>query len=145
MQISVLNEKSAGNGGSALCLGLALISGFIVPCFGCGSSKPVDPNRASISGTVTYDGKPLPAGSITFAAVDGNIASTISVEDGGHYATDRAPLGPNQVTVDTASIKYGNPANFVAIPAKYADPTKSGFTVEVKPGVNENVNFDLKP
>jgi hypothetical protein len=117
----------------------------MVSCFGCGSSKQEDPNRASISGTVTYDGKPLPAGSVTFASTEGNLASTVSINENGRYSTDRAPLGPNQVTIDTASIKYGNPAKFIAIPAKYADPTQSGFTVDVKPGVNENVNFDLKP
>jgi hypothetical protein len=93
---------------------------------------------------VMYDGKPLPAGSILFASAEGNLASTIAIRD-GRYSTDRAPLGPNQVTIDTASIKYGNPAKFVAIPAKYADPTQSGLTVEIKPGANENVNFDLKP
>lgn len=144
MQLPDLGWKSTDKRGSR-CLAFVLISGATVFCLGCGSSKPVDPNRASISGAVTYDGKPLPAGAITFASVDGNLASTISIEAGGRYSTDRAPLGPNQVTIDTASIKYGNPASFVAIPAKYADPTKSGLTVEVKPGVNENVNFDLKP
>lgn len=80
-----------------------------------------------------------------FASVDGNLASTISIQDDGRYSTDRVPLGPNQVTVDTASIKYGNPAKYVAIPAKYADPTRSGLTVEIMPGENQNVNFDLKP
>jgi hypothetical protein len=69
----------------------------------------------------------------------------VSINENGSYSTDRAPLGPNQVTIDTASIKYGNPAKFIAIPAKYADPTQSGFTAEIKPGENANVNFDLKP
>ena len=38
-----------------------------------------------------------------------------------------------------------NPATFVPILAKYADSGTSALTAEVKPGANENVNFDLKP
>jgi hypothetical protein len=48
------------------------------------------------------------------------------------------------VTFDTYSINFGNPANFVAIPAKYNDSATSGFTAEIKPGSNDGVNFDLK-
>ncbi|WP_428304137.1 hypothetical protein [Lacipirellula sp.] len=51
----------------------------------------------------------------------------------------------NLVSVETESLKYGSPALFTAIPAKYTEYATSGLQVEVKPGANENVNFDLKP
>lgn len=112
--------------------------------FGCGPKQAVDPNRSSVSGTISFDGKPLPAGSIVFTSANGGIASTARIIDGA-YTTDRAPLGKNLVSVDTSSIKYGNPAKYVPLPAKYADSATSGLDIEVKPGDNANVNFDLKP
>lgn len=110
---------------------------------GCGQ-KAVDPNRTMVSGTVTYDGKPLPAGNVSFESSEKGIATSVQIKDGS-YSTDRAPVGTVAVGVDTASIQYGNPAKFVPIPAKYADSATSGLSIEIKPGDNPNVNFDLKP
>jgi len=145
MRIPVCRWNPAINSDSGLFLTLALTSGAIAFCCGCGSGKQADPNRAAISGTVTYDGKPLPAGAVTFASAEGTLASTVSLDENGRYSTDRAPLGPNQVTIDTSFIKYGNPSKFVPIPAKYADPLQSGLTAEVKAGEETTANFDLKP
>jgi len=111
---------------------------------GCGGTERADEVRATVSGTVTYNGKPLPAGTIVFASAGGNIASTISIGEGGRYSTDRAPIGANLVSIDTSSIQYGNPAKYVPIPEKYADPTASGLTADVKRGDNENVDFALQ-
>lgn len=110
---------------------------------GCGPEPYVDPNRATVSGAVTFDGKPLPAGVMTFDSTEGRIGTSISIVQ-GRYATDRVPLGPNTVTVETESLMFGSPGLYTKIPAKYADPTQSGFTVDVKPGENANVNFELK-
>ncbi len=111
---------------------------------GCGSKPPVDNSRASVSGIVTFDGKPLPGANITFASVDSPIASAVSLGEGGRYASSRVPIGVNQVIIETDSLRYGSPHLHVPIPAKYADPSKSGLTADIKPGENENVNFDLK-
>jgi hypothetical protein len=116
---------------------------LVAYALGC-TQKPIDPNRTTVSGAVTYDGKPLPAGSVSFESSEKGIATSAPIKD-GVYSTDRAPTGKIAVGVDTASIKYGDPAKFVPIPAKYADSATSGLSVEIKPGVNENVNFDLKP
>src|SRR5689334_18166198 len=110
---------------------------------GCGQ-KAMDPNRTIVSGIITYDGKPLPAGSVSFESSEKGIATSTQIKDGS-YLTDRAPIGKIAVGVDTASIQYGNPAKFVPIPAKYADSATSGLSIEIKSGANENVNFDLKP
>jgi len=110
---------------------------------GCGN-EPVDANRTSVSGSVSYDGKSLPAGTISFESAEKGIATSTSIKD-GIYSSDRAPTGSVKVSIDTASIKYGNPAKHVPIPGKYADTATSGLTVDIKAGVNQNVNFDLKP
>ena len=110
-----------------------------------GCSEPsVDSNRTTVAGAVTFDGKPLPAGKVLFESSEKGIATTAPIKDGS-YSTDRAPIGKVAVGVDTVSVKYGNPSQFVRIPAKYADTATSGMEIEIKPGENANVNFDLKP
>ncbi len=123
------------------CYGLLVV--FAVASLGCGPKQKADPNRTTVSGNVTFDGKPLRGGNITFALVNGNIASTVSLNE-GHYSTNRVPIGLNQVSIETESLKYGSPGLYVKIPDKYTDPTKSGFQVEIKPGENTDANFELK-
>jgi hypothetical protein len=120
-----------------------LLVGLLV-CSGCGEGQKVDENRTTVSGEVSFNGKPLPAGTISFGSATGSTGSTVPIRD-GQYASDRVPLGANMVTVDTSSVRFGNPAKFVEIPERYMDPTKSGLSVEVKPGANDNINFELKP
>ncbi len=120
-----------------------LIAGLLI-CTGCGDGKKVDENRTTVSGAITFDGKPLPAGTISFGSSTDSTGSTVPIRD-GKYASGRVPLGSNMVTIDTSSVRYGNPAQFVEIPERYMDPTKSGLSVDVQPGTNENVNFELKP
>jgi hypothetical protein len=110
---------------------------------GCGPHQKADPNRSTVSGNVTFDGKPLRAGVITFALVDGHTASTVSLNE-GRFSSDRVPVGVNQVSIETESLKYGSGSLYVQIPAKYGDPSKSGLQVELKPGEKKEVNFELK-
>lgn len=111
---------------------------------GCGPRQEALENRAGLSGTISFAGKPIPAGTIVFQAVEGYTTTSASIKD-GKYATPRAPLGQNLVRVETETVKYVSPNAYVAIPAKYADFKDSGLTAEIKPGANENVNFDLTP
>jgi hypothetical protein len=117
---------------------------FIVSaCTGCGGQSQMPKDRASVSGAVTYQGKPLPAGRLTFDSVEGSVATPVSITD-GRYSTPRAPIGKCDVTVDTTSIQAGNPAKYVKIPEKYLYPGESGLTAEIKEGENENVDFNLE-
>lgn len=112
---------------------------------GCGPEPQVDENRTSISGVVTFNGTPLKAGTIRFDSRDSPIGTSTSISADGRYGTNRIPLGQNLVTIETKSLQYGSPHLYTKIPEKYADPSRSGLTVEVKAGTNENVNFELKP
>ncbi len=111
---------------------------------GCGPEPQVDKDRSSIAGLVTFAGKPLQAGTITFDSTDKAISSAVSIGQDGRYRTNRVPLGPNIVTIETEGLQYGSPHLYVRIPGRYADASKSGLKVDVKPGENENVNFELK-
>jgi hypothetical protein len=112
---------------------------------GCGPEQPVDPNRTTVSGTVSFNGQPLKAGTITFDSTEKQLSTSVPIGTDGRYATNRMPIGANIVTIETEMLKHGSPHLYVKIPAKYANPVSSGLAVEIKQGVNENVNFELKP
>jgi hypothetical protein len=80
------------------------------------------------------------AGTIMFEAADGGLATPVGIGEGG--AT--RPIGANAVSIDTESLVYGSPRLCVATPQKYWDTSTSGLMADIKLGVNENVNFDLK-
>jgi hypothetical protein len=56
-----------------------------------------------VSGTVTYDGQPLPAGRITFVAADGRKQSAMI--ENGVYEVSQVPPGVCKVAVETAFLK----------------------------------------
>lgn len=111
---------------------------------GCSQAPAGPKDRGVVTGVVTFDGQPLPGGVLNFQSTERPVGAMIMIKSGGTYATDRAPLGENVVTVETASLQFGNAAAFVRIPLKYSDPKTSGFVVDVKPGMNEHVDFVLK-
>ena len=124
-------------------LGLILAACLLATHAGCDGNQQT-PDRAIVSGIVTFSGQPLQGGSITFQSAEQPTGTTVMIQAGGRYSTDRAPLGKNLVTIETESLQYGNAAAYVKIPAKYNDPTKSGLTADVKLGENENVDFTLE-
>lgn len=119
---------------------------------GCGQS-----NR--VTGTVTFDGKPLPAGQVTFLC-DGKgrpaIAATISAA--GAYEIVNPPTGRAHVFVRTFkpqpkpppgvdpetgrdySADWVDTGPFVPIPKKYASPETSGLEYRIIPG---DQTFDI--
>lgn len=71
------------------CL-MVVVGGIAAASAGCGSSDGLD--RKEVSGTVTFDGKPLPNGSIQFQpkAADGGVAvSGGSTIEAGRYRIRR--------------------------------------------------------
>jgi hypothetical protein len=123
----------------------SILTFSLVALIGCSGGAPKDESRTQVSGQITFNGKPLPAGNLTFKLKDSPLATQVSIKAEGRYLTDRVPIGPNMVSVETESLQYGSPSLYTAIPAKYTEYATSGLEVEIKPGVNENVNFDLKP
>jgi hemoglobin len=101
---------------------------------------------ASVSGRITYKGKPLPAGSVTFNKA--KAAYVAKIQPDGTYELKNLPDDSYQIAIETASAKAPTkdgrekPAEFVPIPAQYADPLRSGLTAEIKAGSN-TLDFDL--
>jgi len=120
---------------------------------GCGASGP---QMARVSGTVTYDGKPVPQGTVTFIAKDANGRNaTGAIQSDGSYTLqteqpgDGAQVGQYDVTVaaidapvlDYVPTKPVTPKRLV--PEKYEKPQSSGLTATVKSGSN-TIPLELK-
>jgi hypothetical protein len=110
---------------------------------GCQPESTGPKDRATLSGTVSLAGTPLRGGTISFKSTTNPVTTSAMIYAGGKYSTDRAPLGKNIVTIETESLKYGNAKDYVQIPNRYADPSSSGLTADIKPGDNTDVNFEL--
>lgn len=124
---------------------------------------------SAVTGTVTFDGKPIKVGTITFESVatdsaggsrmimtrirDGKykFESTDGPAPGQHkvavkafneaVAEDTAPAGKNNKQTPTRETGNVEPENY--IPPQFN--TETTLTVDVTAGLNENVDFSLKP
>jgi hypothetical protein len=129
---------------AALTVGLALAAA------GCGGGT------ATVSGTVTYRGKPVPGGSVVLYCADKQIVRGLIGPDGA-YRIPNVPPGPAAVTVQAhARVPDGlrlaqklppvqdgpippdaapGPADKVAaVPPRYSLPEESGLSVVVGRG-----------
>jgi hypothetical protein len=111
---------------------------------------------ASVSGKVTYNGKPVPKGTISFVPVSGNGRNAVGElgPDGSYKLQtettgDGAELGDYTVTVsahDEEVLQYipktPLPPKLLA-PAKYENPKTSDLKATVKKGSN-SFPFELK-
>lgn len=134
--------RSARRRGRALRL---LFAGLLVICLaGCpGTDRRPEP-RAGVAGTVTYDGQPLPGGSIAFVSADDpGMRVTCLIRPDGSYAVSDAPVGTVRVAIETDSVRLGDPDNYVAIPARYATSEHSGLTAQITAGGENQRDFRL--
>ncbi len=117
-------------------------------------NKPADKKpgtKTSISGKVTYKGKPLSGGAIIFEGADGRVV-TATIDADGTYKLDK--IKPNvayKLAITTEAVKRnppgGKPAispkgapELIVIPEKYSDADKSGLTFTPQEG---NQNHDI--
>ncbi|MDY3552684.1 carboxypeptidase-like regulatory domain-containing protein [Gemmata sp. JC717] len=112
-------------------------AGFLLLSSGCGP-KVVMPG--AVKGVVTYHGKPVSGGRITFAPGSaGTELSGMIGPDGSFLVTGLTP-GEQHVSVTTAQFKNQTKAPagiklaYVAIPEKYAKAESSGLTINVPQG-----------
>lgn len=97
-------------GGIMSILG-ALVLAAACGCGGAAGEGSVDNPRASASGTVTFDGKPIPSGSVQFTHLDTGIYSNCLI-DGGTYKSERGAgpvIGRNTVTISGLDGVNGKP------------------------------------
>jgi hypothetical protein len=74
--------------------GLYLLIMVLVLAPSCGCAPPT----GSVSGTVTYQGKTLPYGRVTFVCAEGTVVSG-AIESDGTYAISPVPVGPVKIAV----------------------------------------------
>ncbi len=135
-----------------------VIAGLVLAAApGCG------PGTASVSGRVTFRGKPLAMGTVYMAGPDGIHVPAAITADGtyriGPIPTGRArvsvasvkPVGGTAVPAIAMKAGPGTPPpppppdlkNWVEIPEKYADANTSGLTADLKAGANVH-DIDLQ-
>jgi hypothetical protein len=118
---------------------------------GCSSGQPT---LAVVRGTITYKGKPVPNGTITFVPANGPAATGKIHRDGTYTLTtykagDGAVLGTHKVVVAAMEDMTGrlpedrNPLPPSLVPNKYSSIGTTDLTAEVKEGGN-NINFPLE-
>jgi hypothetical protein len=124
---------------------------------GCGSGG----GAGDVSGKVTYQGKALPSGRITFLCKGGDKPVLSSAIKDGEYSIEKAAAGPARVAVETFQFKTvpipgatksstlpGSdappPGPYVPIPQKYRTPDSSGLTYTISKG-KQTKDFDLAP
>ncbi|MCA9236397.1 MAG: hypothetical protein KDA44_13065 [Planctomycetales bacterium] len=135
-------------------LAVALILGGLIGCSG------PDADLAPVEGIVRLDGKPVASGMVTFTPAAGRSASGWIQSDGtfelGTYGDDDGALvGMHQIAVTNASKTASARPDFdndrpqrkppgSVIPPMYSSAEASGLTFDVKPGVDNHVELDLK-
>ena len=108
---------------------------------GCG-------NTAKVAGKVTYQGRPVVYGSVTFLSADKTARSGV-IEPDGSYAVEGVPSGTVQIGVTSRDPSRGHTVlrdgrrvrpdkveGWFPLPAKFESPQGSGlsFTVGYGPG-----------
>ena len=139
-------------------LGIALF--LVAMSAGCGGAPASQLDRHVVSGTVTFDGKPLEAGAIQFFPLESGPKKTVSggvIQAGSFRLSPEAGLPPGKYRVSITSVASTGPVDSAAamkpvqdakpvsdpIPSKYN--ATSELTCEVKgEGSTELPPFDLK-
>ncbi len=130
---------------------------LVLPVFvGCSSNSDELPT-GEVYGKVTYKGKILPSGSVTFIPDGPGKAAAGEIQEDGTYVMttysegDGATVGSHKVMViserDTSELPAESAEanqDLSLIPEKYGmSPKTSGLTAVVNEGENE-INFDLE-
>jgi hypothetical protein len=135
------------------CHGLARVgfAGAVLALAGCGSDQL---KTAIVRGTVTYNGKPVPNGTISFIPTSGPSATGEIQPDGSYTLTtyrkgDGAVLGRHTVVIVAMQDMSGrlpeqrNPLPPPIVPVQYTSLATSDLRAEVKDEEN-TVNFSLR-
>jgi hypothetical protein len=135
------------------CLATLTVAGFGLLLAGCGTGlreKRLPETGASIEGKVSYGKEQVMVAMIIIQGESG--AATAYIGEDGRYRADNVPLGTVHIAVNTDAGKgdfqgklmaksqgkgQGPLPKLIDVPAKYADPTKSGITTTINKGENK--------
>jgi len=125
---------------------LAMATMLMSCCAGCGDGGVSKGPVGDVSGEVTLAGKPVEKGmvvmTLTTPPANGIAPKPVLMPfSNGKYTMPEVPVGSYQVTITPNMNEMTAPD----IPTKYTVANTSGFTAEVKAGVPNTLNFDMKP
>jgi hypothetical protein len=130
-------------------------------CGGSGASSPEQVQPVPVSGRVAYRGKPLGNVAVVFQSIDGKVSAVGTTDASGTFRLttyspdDGAPPGSYKVTVaaggSAREIEPGvlapvaeEAAAGSPVPVRYADPTRTDLTADVKENGANRFTFELK-
>lgn len=132
-------------------MSLMVCATLVVLVGGCGSGS--GPERASVEGTVTFNGEPIETGSIQFVPVEGVVGKAVSAPiTNGEFSlssSEGPAVGMNKVVIDATRKTGKQKKNIMGemedeiehfIPARYNAQTE--LQVEITSGSNEE-SFEL--
>ena len=137
---------------------------WVMTVVGCSSEGAHIEKVVPVSGTLTYQGKPLEFYQVTFMPEDGRRPATGITDAAGKFtmgtndAKDGAPPGMNKIAVvwvgPPSKSQPGSeaiiddpsklPKPKVKVPDKYNDPATSGLSQDVPAGGMNDLKLDLK-
>lgn len=136
---------------------------FVLSLIGCDQG----PQTVPVHGKVTYQGKPVPTGTVRFHPVSGGAVAVGPIQSDGSYklarkvpgdgvlpgdyqvtieaieSSDAGPSGPITIEQELELDITEGPRSKALVPEKYAALESTDLTASVKPGDNE-INFDLE-
>jgi hypothetical protein len=127
-----------------------LAIGILFPILsGCGS------NDVQVSGTVRYEGQPLPLGIVSFQPESAKTAQTVRIRPDGTYVIAKVPVGAVRVAVSTESRSLApspptpdsSPPERPKpppIPKRYGKFEESGLSFVIQRGA-QKYDIDLQP
>lgn len=131
-----------------------MMTAAALACLGCGVKT------GDVSGTVTYKGKLLPTGAVTFLDANKQPVGSSPIRD-GNYSVSKVPVGTITILVTTPPLPTQRnvprpppprgkplpkdqplpefnpdkqPVATITVPTKYSDPEKSGLAYTARPG-----------
>ena len=144
---------------------LVLISSCLIWMGGCGGPSDA-PELAYASGTVSFDGEPLPDATVAFTSKDpgkGYKAGLGTTDESGRfvlrsYDQNGVVTGPHEVSISCTDpdswpkdengnrmspLSPGWKPQESVIPVLYGNPSQSGLTAEVTSGADNEFTFEL--
>lgn len=136
-------------------LGYLLLVVLIPLLSSCGNNNGL----ATVTGTVRYNGKPLPNAYIAFSPMENGLRSAGATTDSeGRYnlttfqSNDGAPVGKHRVIIRAEELPEGprlaaDDINYkrgkLLTPPRYSDPELSGLTADVIAKKKNVIDFNL--
>ncbi|WP_460165422.1 carboxypeptidase-like regulatory domain-containing protein [Thermostilla marina] len=133
-----------------------LVAALCATSISCSDTERLDLPNATLEGTITYKGQPVPyALVVVVPKAGGELSATGNADREGHYKVEYVPVGEVLIGVNTEAGKGiameeamaaaqgpGAPPmpKMVEIPQKFFEPSTSGITTTIQEGAN---TFDI--